>query len=276
MADGNKARGGNGKDRPRHRKTEFDGKARRLIAGASKILDPRMRLAYFVERWRALSDDAAIEVLRVLVERAGNRDPGALGVLEALGEGDALTDGMRPQRISRIYHGAARREYPEVVRLLSRPRVFKHFGEEDDEASQYALKNSTLGERRYLARGRDRDTLDRLTYDLDPLVIRELLGNPLVVEKDVIKIAARRPTTPDVLAEVARHPRWSARQRIKEAVVRNPYVDTRLALKLVPTLLVPQLREVAMDAEVHPEISGHARVLYENRGSRRRGGGGGE
>ena len=56
------------------------------------------------------------------------------------------------------------------------------------------------------------------------------------------------------MAEVAGHPRWVTGQRVREAIVRNPYVDPHLALSLVPTMLRAQLKEVAYDAEVHEEV----------------------
>ena len=50
----------------------------------------------------------------------------------------------------------------------------------------------SAGERTALARRRDRLTLDRLTRDRDPRVIAVLLDNPVLLERDVVRIAAGR------------------------------------------------------------------------------------
>jgi hypothetical protein len=243
--------------------------ARDLIRRAAKILEPRMRLVYFTERVRDLPDDGSVEALRELVIAAAERDPGALALLNDLGQGDVLSEILGPEKVSRVYHGARRAGWEEVVRLLSRPRAVKEYDQGDDLASMYALSDRTIGERRFLARSRDVEALDRLTYDLDPLVIRELLGNPMVTEKHVMKIAARRPCTRAVLAEIARHPRWVAREGVREALVRNPYIDPRLALSLVTTMLRRELKEIARDAEVHPEVRRQARELLDRRRGRK-------
>lgn len=245
--------------------------ADRLIAGSSKILEDRMRDIYFCERLAELDERTIVEILRRLLRQANDRHPGALLILNSLGDGGTLVKNLGPSKLSRVYHGAVRLKYQPVVRLLSRPRASRQYAEADDDASQYAMNDRTIGERRYLARGRDKDTLDKLTYDLDPLVIRELLGNPLIIEKQVVKIAARRPCTPEVLTEIARHPRWSNRQSIREALVRNPYVDPRLALSLVPMMLVPQLRQIVTSSEIHVEIRRHAhQILTAKSGLRKR------
>ena len=116
-----------------------DGRAaRELINRAAKILEPRMRLVYFAERVRDLPDAGGIEVLRELVVAAGERHPGALALLHDLGQGDALSEILGPEKVSRIYHGARRAGWGSVVRLLSRPRAVKAYAKGDDLASPAA------------------------------------------------------------------------------------------------------------------------------------------
>ena len=69
----------------------------------------------------------------------------------------------------------------------------------------------TLGERKALARRPTRKAMEKLFADPHPVVIRTLLANPKVIEADVIRLAARRPNQPEVLAEIARSPRWAHR-----------------------------------------------------------------
>ena len=80
--------------------------ARDLIRGATKILEPRMRLVYFAQRVRDYPDAVSIEVLRELFAAAGERHPGALALLHDLGREDALAEILGPEKVSRVYHGA--------------------------------------------------------------------------------------------------------------------------------------------------------------------------
>jgi hypothetical protein len=249
--------------------TPWTDAARALIRRAERIPEPRMRLVYFARHLLGVPDAGTIEILRELVLAATDRVPGAIALLRDLGEGEALPELLGPEKVSRVYHGARRAGYEPVVRLLARPHAVKEYTQGDDLASLYAIHDRTTGERRALARGRDGEVLDRLTYDLDPLVIRELLANPAITEAHVLKIAARRPCTREVLAEVARSARWIVRPVVREAIVRNPYVDPHLALALVATMLRQELRAVAADAEVHLEVRRQARELLQGKRGRK-------
>ena len=112
------------------------------------------------------------------------------------------------------YTRAKRAGRDDVARmlLLGGPKTNPTAAESARE-NEYA--SDSVGERCTQARGRDRYRLDRLLHDKDYRVIRILLNNPMVVERDVVKIAAMRPTRPDVLAEVAQHRRWASRYAVK-------------------------------------------------------------
>lgn len=112
----------------------------------------------------------------------------------------------------------------------------------------------TLGERRAMAAGRKRRVLERLLMDPDPLVIRKLLGNPNIRLQDVQVVATRRPTTPAILREVMSNRRWFQRSAAREAVLRNPYAETGLALKLLPTMGIRVLRRLKYSGDLHPLI----------------------
>ena len=84
-----------------------------------------------------------------------------------------------------------------------------------------AGRTLTLGERKALARRPTRKVMEKLFSDPHPSVIRTLLENPKVVEADVVRLAARRPGNPEVLAEVVRSPRWAHRLRVRISAARN-------------------------------------------------------
>jgi hypothetical protein len=112
----------------------------------------------------------------------------------------------------------------------------------------------TLGERKQLARRTDRETISRLLRDPHPDVIRRVLGNPKMTEEDVLVLASKRPCRPDVLAEVARSPRWAHRPRIRLALLLNPDMPAELGVPLVGLLMRQELRLVAESTHVSPAV----------------------
>ncbi len=141
-------------------------------------------------------------------------------------------------------------------------------GQELPEVRLPQDRDVTLGERRTLAAGPERRLLERLLMDPDPLVIRKLLDNPQIRLEDIQVVATRRPSTPEILQEVIFHPRWFARFEAREAVVRNPYADTGLVLKLLPTLGIKSLRRIALAGDLHEVVQESASRLVELREER--------
>ncbi len=103
----------------------------------------------------------------------------------------------------------------------------------------------TLGERKSIARRRDKNLLDRVLRDPHPDVIRIVLDNPAIAENDVVGLCALRPVNPDVLVEVFRHTRWIIRYRIRHALALNPNTPEDVVVQLVPHLTRGDRRELA-------------------------------
>jgi hypothetical protein len=129
---------------------------------------------------------------------------------------------------------------PQVARDPSRERV-------PDYGKGRPL---TLGERKSLARRPDRDMMARLLLDPHPDVIAHLLVNPRLTEDDVLRLAAKRPNRPDVLAQIARTDRWVHRARIRLAIVLNPVTPPDVAAPLVSLLMRQELKLVAQTTAV--------------------------
>jgi hypothetical protein len=121
----------------------------------------------------------------------------------------------------------------------------------------------TLGERKSLARGRRREVLDRLLRDPDETVLRILLGNPRITEADVVRLAARRPTSAEAQRAILHSERFIARYAVKRALVLNPYTPTDLAARLVVLLARPDQSAVAADPSLHESVRAAARIALE-------------
>lgn len=151
------------------------------------------------------------------------------------------------------------RDLPRVARLFSAwpaPEAAPDSAEEDERhVPDYgAGRPLTLGERKALARRPTRRFLSKLLADPHPQVIRNLLANPLTTEDDVVRLAAKRPIDPAILAEIAAHGRWQMRRRVQLAIVLNPSSPPSVAVPLVSVLLRADLRQVVASTEAGAEV----------------------
>jgi len=115
-------------------------------------------------------------------------------------------------------------------------------------------KPLTLGERKSFARNPSRRLLIRLLHDPAPEVIENLLKNPMITEKEVIRIASLRPVKPKILEVLFRSRRWFSSYRVKLALISNPYLLPELGLKIVPLLLRQDLMNLVENKMIHPDI----------------------
>lgn len=79
----------------------------------------------------------------------------------------------------------------------------------------------TVAERLQLARTAGRGVLAALRADREPRVVEAFLDNRFAAEGDVL--AALHPRAhPEAVAAVVRHPRWSVRRPVREALLAHP------------------------------------------------------
>lgn len=134
-----------------------------------------------------------------------------------------------------------------------------------DKEEEAKMELLTLGERRALSKGWIKDKLDRLLSDPDPIVITNILNNPRVTEKEVLKIASKRPNSPNIMKLISTHMRWGLRYAIRKALVQNPYTPPRIALGLLEFLFSQDLKDVAIDGSLHPQVRMAAKERLQER-----------
>lgn len=99
-------------------------------------------------------------------------------------------------------------------------------------------------------------TRERLLRDPRAVVIGQLLELQGTTLADVLRLASRRPSTPEIVSTIASSP-WLGQLSVREALVRNPFTDTWLALAMLPTVR----RSVLVAASLDPELTRVARTL---------------
>ena len=216
--------------------------ARRLARRIAAIADPPMRVRYVANVLARTDPGDVADLVTVAVHGAEARD-GDLGAL-LLALCLALAQPERAELRDAVVREAVLRGMNDTVALLS-PRPSPKETEEPLAVPDFGKGRAvTLGERKSLARRRDRDLLARVLRDPHPDVIRILLSNPALTEEDVIRLCAQRPVSSEVLREVFRTTKWVLRYRVRRAIVNNPFTPLDVALQLAAHLHAQDAREV--------------------------------
>jgi len=208
--------------------------ARRLTALPEPVMRERVLLEYLHEA----DLDQAVRVLDEIY-RLG-REGGPPFNIALLTLASLLSHGAVSYELTaELYQQAKEADLESVTLLLysSQPSSVTFTRREE----QLEL---TLGHRKWMARSTDRDVLHRLLANPEPEVINNLLDNPRITERDVVRLAARRPAFSEVQFEVFASPRWIRRYNVKRALVLNPYTPTELTFRLVGFLNRRDLRLV--------------------------------
>lgn len=227
-----------------------------------------MRRALIAARVEAMGDSELVGMLTLLVSRVSEGRPGARVLLIELALDESVIATLSYERKAAAYALASRVGAQGVARMFLSAQPRENLTAEEAMQDNEHL-SLPLGLRRTAARTTNRFLLDRLVHDRDPRVIAMLLDNPRVVERDVVRIAAMRPTQPDVLAALARHARWSSNYRVRKALACNPYTPRPTAMRLLPGLLVQDLRLALQTASLDPLVEDEMRRLLGLRAARR-------
>jgi hypothetical protein len=216
--------------------------ARRLAA----LPAAAMRQATLRHTLDALDDASAARLCAEIVRRGPSGAPFDVALLALTAILDQGALGY--ERHAALYSAARAIDDAQLARLLlsSQPPP----PGTPKAAEMPGGRELTLGERKSMARGRRRDMLDRLLRDPDQSVLTILLGNPRITEEDVVRLAARRPTTAGAQRTILRSERFIARYNVKRALVFNPYTPSDLAARLVVLLTRPDQQAVANDSSL--------------------------
>ena len=103
-------------------------------------------------------------------------------------------------------------------------------------------------------------TLAPLRMHHRPRVIEKLLDQRWLRLRDVVLIAARRPTVPVLSWAVATRDRWFFQAPVREALAQIPFSPTSLVLALLPTISTSTVQRLVRAGA--PEVRGAARLFF--------------
>jgi hypothetical protein len=244
-------------------------KAVALARATLSLGDEGLRTSYISCVVRSWSADVLALALDELCSRAEQGETSAREVLIAVV--DALNQDGMEDVVERLRTEAARAPLFALERLVRRfttgsrsaPDGRNLVASGDATVARQRVPEDargrplTLGERKWLARRPDRETMHKLLGDPHPDVIARLLSNPRLTEDDVVRLAARRPGSEAVLAEIARSTKWLHRPRVRIALLFNPSTPPDVAARITGLLLRPELELAAKS----PGIAAGIRAL---------------
>jgi len=225
-----------------------------------------LRVGWLSEQLGAWPLAKAATLLDGLCEQAEGSDPDAreavmVAALLFVGLGECdLAEQLREE--------AAARRLLSLDRLLRRgppAPVYKRRIDNLPVPDYGTGRELTVGERRSLARRPSRRAFDRLLSDPHPLVIRQLLENPMVTEEDVVRLATRRPARLEVMRQLAQSPRWLSRPRVRMSVLLNPGSPPEMAGPLLVLCTRGELSLVMESTDAPGVLRATARELRQRR-----------
>lgn len=239
-----------------------DQAARQLAQRLAALPELEMRQSAFLRYLDEREADGVVPVL-ARIQHLGRKGGPPFDVA-LLAMASTLSRDMVPyQELAELYRAAKDGGFATLGQLF-----FSGGGSEEpppeprDRDEQRML---TLGHRKTMARSTDRDVLDRLLRDPEVPVVHNLLENPRLVERDVVQLAARRPTKPEVQRVIFSSRRWIRRYAVKRSLVLNPYTPTELAIRLLGFLTSTDLRLVRQTPTLPVAVRQAAEQLANDR-----------
>lgn len=132
------------------------------------------------------------------------------------------------------------------------------------------LPQMALGEKMTLGRVAGRAVIPKLLAEKNPKVVEAVLWNGRLTAQEILTAIGDSRTPPEVLAEIARHAKWTGRAEVRAALAHNPRTPLRVSLGLLSGMTDRDLAAIADDPHAPRAVKmASRRVLAEN--ARRRG-----
>jgi hypothetical protein len=216
---------------------------RRLLEAVAAIADRVLKVHKLALELGRTRPGAAVELMVAAMEGANQRNHRCQELCLLFTSGMRTVRGIAGEEWWGEFLRSARERGDEGLRNLldDAQRRGEWLFDLLDEELPKGLEMS-LGHKKAAAKASNPFLLDRLLFESDHGIVANLLNNPRLTERDVVRMAARRPVDPDVLAMIAGHARWNRLYRVKKALAFNPWTPTRIAVALVPHLLMNDLQ----------------------------------
>jgi len=108
-----------------------------------------------------------------------------------------------------------------------------------------------------------------LIRDGNSSVMRMIIRNPRIEDREIVRIARDVSTPADVLEKIGKNRKWMQNQEVRLSIVKNPRTPTSLALRQIPFLPPKDISTLAKSQHVKDSIKREALKLVIKRHEQR-------
>ncbi len=138
------------------------------------------------------------------------------------------------------------------------------------------ISKMSVSEKIKLALKGNKEARTVLLRDANKLVSMSAIQSPRITDGEIIVMANNRTAPEDILRYICNNRDWLKNYSLKLALVKNPKVPLPTAMRFLPLLREPDIRELARDRNVPSGVKNQARVMMAKKEKGQGGGGGGE
>ncbi len=231
----------------------------------SSIPEKKMLRVRLFEQLSEMDVETVSELLNYIIRMSEDDNIAFKNVVSSLIDSQFLVSALGNAKMSDIYIKLEEKGYYNVREMLVSYPAKKRKPRESDLRTFPEMAAIPLGTKKSLAKSNRKDVLDKLIHEENPAVIKNILNNPRITEKDVLKMITRRPVKVEIITEVVNSQKWIKRYIIKKAIIRNPYTPTKIALNLLHFMLLQSLKEIASDTQLHYSIRNTAKKIIQKK-----------
>ena len=81
-------------------------------------------------------------------------------------------------------------------------------------------------------------------------VVAACLQNPYMTEGEIYKVISKRTVTPQVIRQIAEHPKWSSRHQVQLSLIRHCHTPLSRIVIFLKNIKTSDLKELYEDPDV--------------------------
>jgi hypothetical protein len=153
----------------------------------------------------------------------------------------------------------------DLLKIAQSPAIPAELRRLAEDAVLSQKDSLALGQRRSLARQGSLRIAAGLLSDRESSVIDYALSNPRLTEHAVASALLLTDSGPELLAAVAKHPRWPARRTVRLALARSPHLTLGRVMEILASLTITELADFASDRRARIELRAYAARMIASR-----------
>jgi hypothetical protein len=135
------------------------------------------------------------------------------------------------------------------------------------------ISKMSIAEKIKLATKGNKEARTVLLRDSNKLVSMAAIQSPRITDGEILAMANNRTAPDDILKYISANRDWTKNYQLKLSLVKNPKVPLPTAMRFLPLLREPDIRELSRDRNVPGGVKNQARVMMVKKEKPHGGGG---